>query len=277
MNKITDKTITLIPSGNDFIRCEIDVPFVPTPLNIVDEMLAMAHVGKNDTVYDLGCGDGRIAITAAKKCGARAVGIDLDPRRIKESRDNAKKAGLNENISFLNQSFFKSDIKNATVVTLYLLSNVNIKLRAKLLDELQPGTRIVSHDFHMEKWRAEKRIEKGNHTLFFWTIPANISGIWHGKIPKTYGGFNFSMKIKQHFQETIAEFISPEKSPVKRCKIKGNTVEIRMKLLIDKQSRPVRFTGKINDDIINGTMTTIGRPEEKWRCVREAFTVKPLY
>src|SRR5919201_6621381 len=126
-----------------------DVIFVPTPHEVVDDMLRIANVKKGDVLYDLGSGDGRIAITAAKRYGVRAVGIDIDPERIREANENAKKAGVTNLVQFRQEDLFKADFSEATVVTLYLLPDLNVKLRPRLLAELKPGTRIVSHQFDM--------------------------------------------------------------------------------------------------------------------------------
>jgi SAM-dependent methyltransferase len=148
-----------------------DVPYIPTPQNVVDEMLKVAAVTKNDTVYDLGCGDGRIVITAAKQYGARGVGADIDPQRIKESNENAQKAGVTERVKFVQQDLFTMDLKEATVVTLYLLPAINLKLRPKLLRELKPGTRVVSHAFDMGDWKPERTVRVDGRTIYYWVIP----------------------------------------------------------------------------------------------------------
>jgi SAM-dependent methyltransferase len=152
-----------------------DVIYVPTPEAVVEEMLRLANVGKDDVVYDLGCGDGRIVITAAKKYGARGVGIDIDPERIKESNENARKAGVTDRVKFLQQDLFETDFREATVVTLYLLPALNLKLRPKLLSELKPGTRIVSHAFDMGDWKPDKVApgtgDEPDRTVYFWVVP----------------------------------------------------------------------------------------------------------
>ena len=148
-----------------------DVIFVPTPEDVVQKMLKMANVHKGDIVYDLGCGDGRTVIAAARDFGARAVGIDINPVRIKESQENAKAAGVTDRVTFRNEDLFEADIKEATVVTLYLLPSLNVKLRPKLWKDLKPGTRIVSHDFDMGEWKPEQTVELDGHTVYFWTIP----------------------------------------------------------------------------------------------------------
>jgi precorrin-6B methylase 2 len=151
-----------------------DVIFVPTPPEVVDAMLKVAKVGKGDVLYDLGSGDGRIPITAAQKHGiARGIGIDINPERIKEANENlAKAAGVGQRVKFVNADLFESDLSDATVVTLYLLPALNLKLLPKLLKETKPGTRIVSHAFDMGSWKPEQTLKIGTREVFFWTIPA---------------------------------------------------------------------------------------------------------
>ena len=148
-----------------------DVIYVPTPYEVVDEMLRLANVKKGDVLYDLGSGDGRIPVTAAKKFGVRAVGIDIDPQRIKEATENAKKHGVGKLVTFKQEDLFKTDFKDATVVTLYLLPDLNVKLRPRLLNELKPGTRIVSHQFDMGTWQPEKKVELNGRVVYLWTVP----------------------------------------------------------------------------------------------------------
>jgi ribosomal protein L11 methylase PrmA len=148
-----------------------DVIFVPTPQEVVEDMLRLANVQKGDVLYDLGSGDGRIAITAARKYGIKATGIDIDPERIREANENAKKAGVTDLVKFRQENLFSADFKDATVITLYLLPDLNVKLRPKLWNELKPGTRIVSHQFEMGAWKPEKRLESNGRTIYFWTVP----------------------------------------------------------------------------------------------------------
>ena len=151
---------------------EPDVIFVPTPQEVVDGMLKLAGVGPKDVVYDLGCGDGRTVVTAVKKFGAlRAVGIDIDPERISDSNATAKEAGVTDKVTFILGDLFEADIKEATVVTLYLLTSLNQKLRPKLWRDLKPGTRIVSHAFDMGDWQPEKTEDVDGRKIYFWTIP----------------------------------------------------------------------------------------------------------
>jgi precorrin-6B methylase 2 len=171
--------LVLAAPAQDANRQRPEVPYVPTTEEAVAAMLKLADVKKTDIVYDLGCGDGRIVIAAAKNFGARAVGIDIDPVRIGEAKDNAQKAGVEKLVRFEENDLFKADIHEATVVTLFLLSTVNLRLRPKLLQDLKPGTRVVSNTFDMGDWKPEKEVTVGNpdeqsylsHRLYLWTIP----------------------------------------------------------------------------------------------------------
>jgi predicted RNA methylase len=148
-----------------------DVIYVPTPQEVVDAMLKLANVTSKDVVYDLGSGDGRIPITAAKNYGARAIGIDIDPQRIKEANENLKAAGVGDKVKFMNADLFETNLSEATVVTLYLLPSLNIKLMPKLQKELRAGTRIVSHSFDMgADWPAEKTEEVNGRRIYYWTV-----------------------------------------------------------------------------------------------------------
>lgn len=169
--------VTPTPAKSPALR-EPDVVYVPTPPAVVERMLAIAEVNSNDVLYDLGSGDGRIPITAVQKYGVRrAIGIDINPQRIEEANANAQQAKVTDQVRFLNQDLFQSDFSDATVVTLYLLPALNVKLRPQLFKQLKPGTRIVSHDFNMGEWKPD-RTESVNvngriHRVYFWTIPQN--------------------------------------------------------------------------------------------------------
>jgi SAM-dependent methyltransferase len=154
---------------------KLDVWYVPTTNEVVDRMLHVAKVSPLDVVYDLGCGDGRIVIAAAKKYGTRGVGVDLDPARIREARANAKAAGVENLVTFKVGDLFKTDLTEATVVTLYLLPELNRRLKPKLFAELRPGARVVSHDFDMGRdWPADEYIKLGTDGIYLWNMPAHV-------------------------------------------------------------------------------------------------------
>ncbi|MCU1339826.1 MAG: methyltransferase [Bryobacterales bacterium] len=153
-----------------------DVPYVPTSEAVVEAMLKLADVKSGELVYDLGCGDGRIVIAAAKNFGARGVGIDINPDRIREANENAQAAGVQNRVRFLERDLFTADIRDADVVTLYLLTSVNLKLRTKLLQELRPGTRVVSNTFDMGDWKPDKEVMVDGRRVMLWTVPKRAAG-----------------------------------------------------------------------------------------------------
>jgi len=155
----------------------INTPYVQTPQEVVSAMLELAHVTSEDTVYDLGCGDGRIAIAAAREYGAHAVGIDINPDRVRESMENASKAGVTGLVEFVRKDFFDADLSRATVVAFYLLPEVNRELLPKLLRVLKPGTRIVSHAFDFGGWKPEQAVVVSGCKVFLWTVPVNTTDI----------------------------------------------------------------------------------------------------
>ena len=180
-----------------------DVHFVPTDTTKVREMLAAAEVGSKDLVYDLGCGDGRIVIMAVKKYGARGVCVDIDPVRIKESRNNADTAGVTKRIEFVEGDLFEQDLSKATVVTLYLLPSLNERLRPKLFKELRPGTRIVSNAFDMGAWKADRTLNIKTFSgmqsyAFLWILPADVSGEWRLE-PEGGSGKAYTLDLKQKY------------------------------------------------------------------------------
>ncbi|BAY88273.1 MULTISPECIES: SAM-dependent methyltransferase [unclassified Tolypothrix] len=165
---------TSTPTTTPVQQVETDVPYVPTPQPVVDAMLKLAKVNSNDVIYDLGSGDGRIPITAAQKYGARGVGIDIDPQRVQEAKQNLQSAKVGDRVEFRQQDLFQTDLSPASVVTLYLLPDINLKLRPKLLQELKPGTRIVSHAFDMGDWKPQQVQQVDGKTIYLWVVPDNV-------------------------------------------------------------------------------------------------------
>jgi hypothetical protein len=152
-----------------------DVIFVPTPPEVVEAMLKVAKVSKNDVLYDLGSGDGRIPVTAAKLYGTRGTGVDIDPQRIKEANANAEKEKVTDRVKFIHGDLFEANISDATVITLYLLPSLNLKLRPKLWRDLKPGTRIVSHAFDMGDWKPDQELDVDGRKVYFWVIPPDAA------------------------------------------------------------------------------------------------------
>lgn len=162
------------PQGSQTTLRKPDVFYVGTPQSVVDGMLKLAGVKKGDVVYDLGCGDGRVVVSAAK-LGARGVGVDIDPRRVNEANANVKNNGVADRVKILLADMFETDIRDATVVTLFLFPEVNLRLRPKLWKELKPGTRIVSHQFDMGDWKPDRKISMGDNVVYLWTVPADAA------------------------------------------------------------------------------------------------------
>lgn len=200
-----------------------DVPYVPTPQPVVDRMLEMADVKKDDVVYDLGCGDGRMVVTAAKKYGAKGVGVDIDPQRIKESKENAKSAGVTDKVEFSIKDLFEMEFGEADVLTMYLLPQVNLKLRPKILSDMKPGSRVVSHSFDMDDWKPDAEDEVDSSTIYFWIVPAKAEGVTEAKI-KPEGGQEQQAKLnlKQNFQEVTGTVnLDGKDVEIKDGKLKG--------------------------------------------------------
>ena len=225
----------------------LDVPYVPTPENVVEKMLELANVGPGDYVIDLGSGDGRIVIGAAK-LGAVGHGIDLNPTRVREAKENAGKAGVSDRVVFLEGDLFEADVSKATVVTMYLLSTVNLKLRPVLLEQLSPGTRIVSHSFSMGEWEPDVHSVVNNRNVYFWVIPASVSGTWEW----TVNGEKFSMKAEQEFQEIDLAINSGNRSlSIEDPVLKGDRLTF---IAVNKSNgNQYVFSGRVEGKKINGT------------------------
>jgi SAM-dependent methyltransferase len=278
-----------------------EVPFVPSPDEVIVKMLQMAEVGKDDVLYDLGCGDGRIVIEAVRELGCRGVGIDIDPVRIKESRENARHAGVSDKVEFLVMDLFKADISSATVVTLYLLSEVNLRLRPKLLRELAPGTRVVSHDFGMREWEPDKSTIINDddtefppvydtfmlefnwrvHNVHLWMIPANVTGTWYWTLPDISGKKRYSLKLEQIFQKVNGEAFegsTPLPMDIKDGKIKGNRLVFTLERTQKEYVQRLHFEGFVKGHSIEGLVNIEGEPDTKvkWRAERILSTYKPI-
>jgi SAM-dependent methyltransferase len=238
-----------------------DVHFEATPEDVVEAMLKMAGVTKEDVVYDLGCGDGRFVITAAKKFGARGVGVDIDPARIKESNENALKSGVAERVRFIEGDLFKTDISEATVVTLYLLNELNMQLRPKLFQELKPGTRIVSHTFDMGDWEPDEIGQVRNRMFYYWVIPANIAGTWHWSLGSLTGEWQNQLLIDQEFQEVSGRVnLQGRQLRIREPRLKGDQLSFRVRYNFEGENVSMRFNGRVNDDTIKGSVEIQGGP-----------------
>ena len=178
-------------------RPRLDAPYVVTDYQVVDAMLALAQVRPDDHVIDLGSGDGRILVAAARSHGARGLGVEIDPARIREAEANARAAGVGHRVSFRRQDLFETPLQEADVLTLYLTPEVNQRLRPRILSQMRPGTRVVSHDYDMGDWRWDTRQRVGAATIYLWIIPANAAGRWNLSLEGEAG----TLELRQHYQE----------------------------------------------------------------------------
>lgn len=246
----------LSTAGPSLQAQDLDVPYVPTPQNVVDAMLELAQVSPGDYVIDLGSGDGRIVITAARR-GAIGHGIDLDPERIREARENAERQGVDDRVMFLQEDLFETDFSDANVITMYLLTSVNRELRPMLLENLEPGTRLVSHSFDMGDWTADERVAvssgtgSGEHTIYYWVVPARVNGDW----TFTIDGESHEARIDQQYQNITVSVGSFE---VEEATLNGERISL---ILSDGGTRYI-LSGRADEGEITGT-AQIHEGEEK--------------
>lgn len=236
-----------------------DVVFVPTPHRVVDEMLEVARVGAGDVLYDLGSGDGRIVIAASRRFGIRAVGIDIDPKRIEESRFNADTARVSQRVEFRTADLFETDLRPASVVTLYLLPELNVKLRPKLFAELRPGSRVVSHSFDMGDWKADSTLIVDARLVYYWVIPANVAGTWD----ITMNGRSEEIVLQQRYQRVTMSAAAAV--PLIPFEIRGDSVRFT---LSGADGVRQELRGIVSGDTMTGTALSEGRAPAEWRAVR---------
>jgi precorrin-6B methylase 2 len=218
---------------------KLDVIYVPTPQEVVDRMLDMAEVKPGDYVIDFGCGDGRMVVSAAKR-GARGYGVDINPVRIREANENAKKAGVTDRVEFKVANLFEEDLSKADVMAMYLLTDINLRLRPKILDTMKPGTRIVSHAFDMGDWEPDQRDTVAGKNVFFWIVPAKVEGKW-----VIEGEPKMTLSLTQQFQMVGGRAdINGKSVNVTGGRLKGAEITFT----VDGKT----YTGKVNGNVIEG-------------------------
>jgi SAM-dependent methyltransferase len=219
---------------------KLDVIYVPTPQEVVDRMLEMADVKAGDYMIDFGCGDGRMVVTAAKK-GARGYGVDINPVRIKEANENAKKAGVTDKVEFKIANLFEEDLSKADVMAMYLLTDINIRLRPKILSDMKPGTRIVSHAFDMGDWEPDQRDTVSGKNVFFWVVPAKVDGKWQIEA----GEKKFTLDVSQKYQKFTGKAdVDGKAADVKDGQLKGANINFS----VNGQT----YNGKVSGGTIEG-------------------------
>jgi len=243
-----------------------DVIWVPTPQALVERMLDMARVTQKDYVIDLGSGDGRTVIAAAKR-GARALGIEYNPDMVELSKRNAEKAGLAGRAQFIRGDIFQTDFSEATVLTLYLLPSLNLKLRPTIL-KMKPGTRVVSHAFSMEDWQADQTESVEGRTAYLWIVPAPVEGTWRWKGAGS-GSSDYELTLRQHFQQVEGLVkLGAKTGQLRDAKLRGDRLSFTV--YEPTGSNPIRrdFTGRVTGDTIEGTVKHPGG-EAKWIAARQ--------
>jgi SAM-dependent methyltransferase len=251
----------------------LDSPFVPTNLATVDAMLRVAHVSADDYVIDLGSGDGRILIAAARQYGARGMGVELDSQLIRESLENARMAGVSDRVTFQQRDLFDTDVRKASVVTLYLLPEVNLKLRPRLLSELRPGARVVSHGFGLGDWQPDLKLSvRGTGSeVFFWVVPAQVAGNWTTRLGPGEGAQQLDLEFTQKFQEVEAKAWREGKlAHIRDVRLDGDRLSF---VLVDDADHFHRqyFEGRVKGSVMEGSLRGGGsapRKELAWRAVR---------
>ncbi len=264
-------TALLPAAGAQEIRFKFEVPYVPTPQVVVDEMLKMANVGPQDYVMDLGSGDGRIVITAAQKFGARGMGVDLDAELIGYSEESARKAGVEGRVKFVEQDIFKTDLSPATVITMYLLPAVNRRLKPQLL-ALKPGTRIVAHDFDLEDWSPDQKATIRKN-VFLWIVPAKVAGHWQARLPLPPIERLLELEMTQRYQEVaVSARLNGVPTQVWETKLSGDRLSFVMVDGADRDNEAsLYFDGRVSGDVIEGELTRgVGssRSAIKWRAAK---------
>ena len=262
-----------------------DVHFVPTDVAMVRAMLRVAQVGKKDLVYDLGCGDGRIVITAVKRYGARGVCVDIDPARITESKRNADTAGVAGRITFREGDLFEMDLREATVVTLYLLPALNVRLRPKLFRELRPGSRVVSNSFDMGDWKPDSTLQVQPASQFFnfayfWVVPADVAGRWDVSLtgsPSAGDQEPYVLQLEQRYQMLMGKAQRGGRDvPVSGASVNGDRLRFTLIDSLGGKPRTLRFSGRVTDEKATGTVRGLpGRRSASWSAVRTQRGPRP--
>jgi precorrin-6B methylase 2 len=208
-------------AGMTYAQVRLDVPYVPTPLDVVEKMLDMARLAKDDYHIDLGSGDGRIVVAAAQR-GARSMGVDINPTRIAEANENARKAKVTDRVTFVQANLFETKIGEANVLTMYLLQSVNLQLRPRILAELRPGSRVVSHAFSMNEWEPDQHERMNGRNLYLWIVPGKAEGTWEAEI----GTRKVTLALKQTFQKVTGTATMDGKSIPVTGKLAGDMLEL---------------------------------------------------
>jgi SAM-dependent methyltransferase len=246
---------------------DVPTPYVPSTRMNVDEMLRLAGVGPRDVVYDLGSGDGRVVIAAARDYGARGVGIEIDSALVQESVENARQADVTARTDFRHGDVFEADLRDATVVTMYLLASLVERLKPKLLAELRPGTRIVAHDYGFADWKPDRQVTISK-TYYLYVVPARVAGNWRLRAGLPGGGRDYALRLEQRYQEIRGgALVAGGFLPAFEARLAGDHVSF---VIVDDDTSH-RFEGRVTGDVMEGVVRSGSGPrpvENRWRAVR---------
>jgi precorrin-6B methylase 2 len=226
------------------------VPYFPTPQAVVDRILALAEVKESDFLIDLGCGDGRIPVTAAQRYGTPGLGVDIQPQVLAEAAQNASKAGVADKVTFRQEDLFQTDISKASVLALYLSLRINIELRPRILEKLKPGARVVSHNFVMGDWLPDRTEQIEGHMLYLWIVPAAVKGSWQLSYDDPGGAHGFALELDQQFQMLDGNAMIDGKAvPLRDARVRGERVSFAVDTGNDQ---PLRFEGRLVNGHLEG-------------------------
>ena len=260
--------LALAAAACSAFAAESNVPYVPTPQEVVDKMLAMARVTPNDYLIDLGSGDGRIVVTAVRKYGARGFGVDLNPQRIREAVENALQNGVSDRTAFYQRNLFETDLSSASVITMYLLPRVNMALRPRLLD-LRPGTRIVSHDFDMDDWKADETVHmdvrekygnsSGTSSIYFYIVPAKVSGLWRWQQTASGVTNDYELALEQKFQVVSGTVrVNGSTYKITDASLRGDQLAFNVVTPLAASTVKQSFAGRVSGEQIFGSVALSG-------------------
>jgi precorrin-6B methylase 2 len=260
MRRLATLSLLLLFPARALAQRGPDVPNFATPQPVVEQMLRLAGVTKDDVVYDLGCGDGRIVVTAAQKFGARGVGVDLDPNCLRDSAENARKVKVSDRVAWRREDIFKTEIAKATVVALYLSPELNVKLRPRLLKELKPGTRIVAHAYDMGDWKPDKEeaIANSKYKVYVWVVPANVEGEWRWSVRTPNGESSDLIRLVRRYQALSGAMKLNERVLLVNGRVDGYNVTFSVPGESNGKPVTMEFRGTVHGSTMRGNVNVRG-------------------
>jgi SAM-dependent methyltransferase len=240
-----------------------DVPYVPTDDAVVPAILRLARVTADDVIYDLGCGDGRIVIAAAKRLGARWLGVDIDPLRIQECQENARRSGVGDRVRFLQASLFDIDLAPASVLTLYLLPSLNIRLRSRILSQMRPGSRVISNHFDMADWQPDELVQTHHRNLHRWVVPAWVAGEWHCTVNDPAARRHVRLHLERSYQIVTGKaIVAGRQAMIGQGRLDGDQLSFRL-VEWGRGGAIMRYAATVEGNQLRGHCWTEGREDDR--------------